>query len=61
MSHNHSHELSSYNRAFVIGLALNSGFVILETIAGFLTDSLALVADAGHNLSDVLLRLRAKE
>lgn len=54
MSHNHSHEPSNYNRAFVIGLALNSGFVILEAIAGFLTDSLALVADAGHNLSDVL-------
>ncbi|MEW6497147.1 MAG: cation diffusion facilitator family transporter [Cyanobacteriota bacterium] len=55
MSHNHHHhEPSSYNRAFVIGLALNGGFVIIEAVSGFLTHSLALLADAGHNLSDVL-------
>ncbi len=51
--HNH-HEHFNYNRAFVIGLALNGAFVILEAIFGFLTDSLALLADSGHNLSDVL-------
>lgn len=51
--HNHHHKFN-YNRAFIIGLALNGGFVILEVFFGLLTDSLALLADAGHNLSDVL-------
>lgn len=51
--HNHDH-VFNYNRAFIIGLVLNGGFVILEAIFGLLTDSLALLADAGHNLSDVL-------
>lgn len=55
MSHSHHHhEPSNYNKAFVIGLALNGGFVIIEAVCGFLTHSLALLADAGHNLSDVL-------
>lgn len=40
-------------RAFVIGIWLNLGFVILEFLAGFYTNSLALLSDAGHNLSDV--------
>lgn len=52
--HNHDHELSNYNRAFIIGTILNVGFVAVEAIFGFLIDSLALLADAGHNLSDVL-------
>ncbi len=42
------------DRAFAIGLALNIAFVVVEAVAGFLADSLALLADAGHNLSDVL-------
>ncbi len=53
-SNGHNHGQANYNRAFVIGIALNSGFVILETLYGFLAHSLALLADAGHNLSDVL-------
>ncbi|GAB1539286.1 cation diffusion facilitator family transporter [Scytonema sp. NUACC21] len=52
--HGHSHEPPSYNRAFVIGTTLNLGFVCVEAIFGFLNNSLALIADAGHNLSDVL-------
>lgn len=40
--------------AFALGIALNLGFVVVEAIAGVLTGSMALVADAGHNLSDVL-------
>ncbi len=52
--HHHSHEPPNYNRAFVIGIALNVGFVVVEAVFGFLTNSLALLADAGHNLSDVL-------
>ncbi|BAZ68918.1 cation diffusion facilitator family transporter [Fischerella sp. NIES-4106] len=51
--HDHHHQLT-YNRAFMIGIILNMGFVIVEAVFGFLTNSLALTADAGHNLSDVL-------
>ena len=40
--------------AFAVGVALNSAFVLVEVGAGFWTGSLALLADAGHNLSDVL-------
>ncbi|MBE9125425.1 MULTISPECIES: cation diffusion facilitator family transporter [unclassified Coleofasciculus] len=52
--HGHEHAPTNYNRAFAIGTALNLGFVIIEALFGFLTQSLALLADAGHNLSDVL-------
>jgi len=50
----HEHGQGNYNRAFAIGTALNIGFVIIEVVYGNLAHSLALVADAGHNLSDVL-------
>ena len=52
--HNHQHHVNNYNRAFAIGTALNISFVVVEALFGFLTGSLALIADAGHNLSDVL-------
>jgi cobalt-zinc-cadmium efflux system protein len=55
--HNHGHHHhapKNYNKAFVIGTALNIGFVAIEASFGLLTQSLALLADAGHNLSDVL-------
>ena len=52
--HGHSHAPKDFGRAFAIGTALNLGFVIVEAGAGLLTHSLALLADAGHNLSDVL-------
>lgn len=53
--HSHSHSAASdYGRAFAIGIALNLGFVVVETVYGFIAGSMALVADAGHNLSDVL-------
>lgn len=51
--HGHQHG-GNYNRAFVIGLALNLGFVVVEFVYGLLANSIALIADAGHNLSDVL-------
>jgi len=54
MPHAHTHEPANYGRAFAIGVALNLAFVVLEVIYGKLSHSLALVADAGHNLSDVL-------
>lgn len=50
----HSHAPASFGRAFAIGIALNSGFVVVEAIYGYASGSMALVADAGHNLSDVL-------
>lgn len=54
MAHDHSHDFTQYHRAFALGIALNVLFVIIELIYGFLNDSLALLADAGHNFSDVL-------
>lgn len=52
--HHHHHGPADFGRAFAIGTALNLGFVLIEGTAGFVTDSVALLADAGHNLSDVL-------
>jgi len=52
-SHGHHHGPASYDRAFAIGVALNLGFVAVEAFYGFAVNSLALLADAGHNLSDV--------
>jgi len=53
-SHSHQHGPNNFNRAFSIGIVLNLLFVGVEVAYGLLADSLALVADAGHNLSDVL-------
>ena len=58
-SHGHSHAPASYGRAFAIGVALNLAFVVVEATAGWFADSIALIADAGHNLSDVLGLLMA--
>ncbi|MDJ0643820.1 MAG: cation diffusion facilitator family transporter, partial [Erythrobacter sp.] len=55
----HSHAPKDFGRAFVIGIALNSMFVVVEATFGFLYGSMALVADAGHNLSDVLALILA--
>ncbi|UBF25971.1 cation diffusion facilitator family transporter [Kovacikia minuta CCNUW1] len=53
--HGHGHHApANYNRAFVIGLLLNGGLVLTEFTFGLLANSVALIADAGHNLSDVL-------
>jgi cobalt-zinc-cadmium efflux system protein len=52
--HSHAHGPADYGRAFAIGIALNLGFVAAETVFGFIAKSMALLADAGHNLSDVL-------
>ncbi len=57
--HGHSHAPADYGTAFAIGIGLNSGFVLVEAAFGFLSGSMALVADAGHNLSDVLALLIA--
>ncbi|MGT2481627.1 cation diffusion facilitator family transporter [Methylobacterium oryzae CBMB20] len=50
----HSHAPASFGKAFAIGTALNVGFVLFEALYGVLGNSVALLADAGHNLSDVL-------
>ena len=52
--HGHSHAPASFGRAFAIGIALNGLFVGVEAVYGIVAGSMALVADAGHNLSDVL-------
>jgi cobalt-zinc-cadmium efflux system protein len=52
--HSHDHAPADFGRAFLIGAILNIGFVLIEAGYGFLANSMALLADAGHNLSDVL-------
>ncbi len=52
--HGHVHAPKDFGRAFAVGIALNGGFVIIEAVYGVLANSMALLADAGHNLSDVL-------
>ncbi|MCZ2084107.1 MAG: cation diffusion facilitator family transporter [Flavobacteriales bacterium] len=60
MAHNHSHDhshqinVSNLNRAFYIGIGLNLAFVIIEAGYGWMYNSLSLLSDAGHNLSDVM-------
>ena len=53
-AHGHSHAPADFGRAFAIGIALNTAFVAVEAAFGYISGSMALVADAGHNLSDVL-------
>jgi cobalt-zinc-cadmium efflux system protein len=52
--HHHHHAVPDYNRAFAVGVGLNVAFVLVEVFYGVLANSLALLTDAGHNLSDVL-------
>ena len=52
--HHHAGAPGGHDRAFALGVVLNTGFVVLEATAGIVSGSMALVADAGHNLSDVL-------
>ncbi|MDR1812976.1 MAG: cation diffusion facilitator family transporter [Candidatus Fibromonas sp.] len=59
MEHNHEHEhghlhfdVHNVRKAFIYGIALNAVFVIVEAIVGYLSGSLAVLADAGHNLAD---------
>ena len=51
--HGHDHGAADFNAAFAIGIGLNLAFVAVEAYYGWKVDSLALLADAGHNLSDV--------
>lgn len=53
-AHGHHHGPADFGNAFLIGIGLNIVFVVIEAAAGLAYGSMALVADAGHNLSDVL-------
>ena len=52
--HDHGHAPANFNAAFAIGIGLNIAFVAIEAFYGWKVNSLALLADAGHNLSDVI-------
>jgi cobalt-zinc-cadmium efflux system protein len=58
MEHNHHHhhapKITSLNRAFIIGIVLNFGFVIFQIVVGFRINSLSLLSDAAHNFADVV-------
>lgn len=57
--HQHDHQITSLNAAFIIGIALNTLYVVIEAISGIIYDSMGLLSDAGHNLSDVAALLLA--
>lgn len=50
----HAHAPANFGSAFAAGIALNTIFIVVEAIYGYASNSTALIADAGHNLSDVL-------
>ena len=57
MEHNHHHhtpKITSLNRAFIIGIILNFGYVIFQIVVGFCINSLSLLSDAMHNFADVV-------
>ena len=51
--HSHDHAPKQYGTLFIIGIALNVGYIVIEAFYGWHIQSLALLADAGHNLGDV--------
>lgn len=56
MSHNHSHTITNpneINRLFIIGIALNSAYVVVEIIFGWQNNSTSLLSDAAHNVGDI--------
>src|SRR5258708_35308368 len=55
----HSHAPDSFGWAFAIGASLNAAFVAAELVFGYAANSLALISDAVHNLSDVIALLLA--
>lgn len=56
MTHTHTHSptMHNHNKAFAFGILLNVIYIVIEALYGILINSMALIADAGHNLSDVL-------
>ncbi len=53
-THGHAHAVTDHSRAFAFGIALNVVYIAVEIVSGFMANSTALFADAGHNLSDVI-------
>jgi cobalt-zinc-cadmium efflux system protein len=58
-SHNHSHETNNFEKAIKIGILLNFIYICVEFTFGFISNSMALITDAGHNFSDVISLLLA--
>jgi cobalt-zinc-cadmium efflux system protein len=58
-SHNHSHEVNNLEKAIKIGILLNFIYICVEFVFGFISNSMALITDAGHNFSDVISLLLA--
>lgn len=54
LGHAHVHAPATFGKAFAIGISLNTALVVAEAVYGYVGNSTALLADAGHNLSDVL-------
>src|SRR5713226_2998164 len=54
LGHDHDHAPANFSRAFAIGIVVNFGFVVAECVYGVVANSMALLADAGHNFGDVL-------
>ncbi len=54
MAHTHDHTVNNFSKPLIIGIVLNISFVIIEVIYGIISNSVALIADAGHNFSDVI-------
>src|ERR1700730_15646150 len=52
--HAHAHAPANFNRAFAIAVALNAALILAQVICGIIANSVALLADAGHNFADVL-------
>ncbi len=57
--HHHAHAIEKLSTIYIVAVALNLTFVIVEAVAGFVGNSLGLLSDAGHNLSDVFSLLLA--
>ena len=57
--HHHAHAIEKLSTIYIVAVALNLAFVIVEAVAGFVGNSLGLLSDAGHNLSDVFSLLLA--
>ncbi|MFA5011181.1 MAG: cation transporter [Ignavibacteria bacterium] len=54
MTHNHNQNIAEYNKPILIGIALNVLFIAIEIFYGLMSNSVALISDAGHNSSDVI-------
>lgn len=57
--HHHDHKIEQLNTIYIIAIALNLLFVVVEAVVGFIGNSIGLLSDAGHNLSDVFSLLLA--